>query len=300
MAPLLTIKQWALSLTIVALVLMLCLYQFFQITSNEFSLSFLDVGQGDAILIQTPEYRNILIDAGPDGKVVEELSKKFNFFNQKIDLFILTHPDLDHYGGILDIFQKYPVRAVLMTGIAVENQLYTAFLNELRNRNIPILYPESTRDLQISKNFFLDFLYPFEGQSLIGQEVKNRNDTSISLVIRDQNNKPLALLTGDAEEAEELDLLLSGQDFESPVFKLGHHGSRTSNSEGMLSAISPQTVIVSAGIDNKFNHPHEETMERVKDLKIEYTREGAVDLYHFPYYTSSKTPPIPSDVPQNH
>lgn len=278
MAPRLNTKQWALSLITLSLVLVLGLYQFFQITDNQFTLSFLDVGQGDAVLIQTPEYRNILIDAGPDGKVVEELSKKLNFFNQKIDLFILTHPDLDHYGGILDVLQKYPVRTVMMTGLGVENQLYDTFLKELDTRKIPILYPCNTTDLQISQTLFLDFLYPFANESLIGQKVKNRNNTSISMVIRDQYGKPLALLTGDAEEAQELDLLLSGQEFEAPIFKLGHHGSKTASTEPFLRAVKPQTVIVSAGAGNKFKHPHEETLERVKDLRILPTATGTISF----------------------
>lgn len=278
MAPQLTTKQWALSLTILALLLALSAYQFIQVTDRHFELSFLDVGQGDAILIQTPEYRNILIDAGPDGKVVEELSKKLNFFNAKIDLFILTHPDLDHLGGILDILQKYPVTEVMMTGLGVENQLYTAFIKELRARNIPIEYPDSAKDLQISKNLFLDILYPFAEQSLIGQEVKSTNNTSIALMLRNTNGKPLALLTGDAEEAEELDLLLSGQDLESPIFKLGHHGSKTASSSPFISAIRPEKVIVSAGLDNKFGHPHAETLERVKGLKILQTTTGTITI----------------------
>lgn len=278
MAPKLSTKQWALSLTLLALVLMLSVYQLFQITANDYTLSFLDVGQGDAILIQTPEYRNILIDAGPDGKVVDELSKKLGFFNQKIDLYILTHPDLDHYAGILDVFQKYPVKAVMITGISVHNQLYDTFLKELQTRQIPIYYPKNTSDLQISENLYLDFLYPFDGRSLIGQEVKNRNDSSISLIIRDHNRQALALLTGDAEEAQEVELLLSGQDFSAPIFKLGHHGSRTSNSQQMLDAIQPQTVIVSAGIDNKFDHPHEETLERVKNLEVFSTTTGTISF----------------------
>jgi len=278
MAPKLSVKQWALSLTILGLVLMLSLYQLFQITNSSYALSFLDVGQGDAILIQTPEYRNILIDAGPDGKVVEELGKKLNFFNQKIDLFILTHPDLDHYGGILDILQKYPVKAVMMTGLGVENQLYSTFLHELKAHDTVIIYPNNASDLQIGQDLYLDFVYPFEGQSLIGQEVKSRNDTSVSLIIRDNNKQPLALLTGDAEEAQELDLLLSGQDFKSPLFKLGHHGSRTSNSESMLGAIEPETVVVSAGIDNKFDHPHEETLERIKNLETFSTTAGTISF----------------------
>ena len=278
MAPLLTIKQWALSLTILALLLALSVFQFLQITGNHSELSFLDVGQGDAILIQTPEYKNILIDTGPDGKVVEELSKKLNFFNAKIDLFILTHPDLDHLGGILDILQKYPVKEVMMTGIGVENQLYSAFIQELKTRQIPIRYPDSSKDLQISRNLFLDILYPFAGQSLIGQEVKSTNNTSVALMLRDADKKPIVLLTGDAEEAEELDLLLSGQDLKTPVFKLGHHGSKTASSAPFLSATKPETVIVSAGKDNKFGHPHAETLERVKGTEILRTTDGTITM----------------------
>lgn len=276
MAPNLSKKQWALSLTILAILLALSLHQLFQIIANELTLSFLDVGQGDAILIQTPEYKNILIDAGPDGKVVDQLSRKLNFFNQKIDLFILTHPDLDHYGGIMDAFQKYPIEAVMITGIAGSSQLYSAFLSELKERHIPIIYPRSLKDIQISRNAYLDILYPFEGVSLIGQEVKNKNDTSISLILRNGAGEPLALLTGDGEEDEEIELLLSGQDLQAAIFKLGHHGSKTSNIDGMLSAVDAETFVVSAGKDNKFGHPHEEVLARLENQDIRYTWEGGV------------------------
>ena len=277
MAPSLSKKQWALSHFILVLILSLSLYQFIGIHSQALAVSFLDVGQGDAILIQTEEYKNILIDTGPDGKVVEELSKKLNFFSPKIDLFILTHPDLDHYGGILDILQKYPVDQVMLTGISSTSQLYTTFLDELQKRNIPIIYPDSEKDLQIGRDTYLDILYPFNGQSLIGQEAKNKNDTSISLIIRDSTGTPLVLLTGDAEERQERDLLLSGQDFSAPIFKLGHHGSKTSNTDSFLSAIRPNTAIVSSGIDNQFNHPHEETVSKTAEMTLRSTAdEGTI------------------------
>ncbi len=273
MAPKLSSKQWALSLTILAMLLALSLHQFFQITSNQLTLSFLDVGQGDAILIQTPEYKNILIDAGADGKVVEELSQKLGFFNQKIDLFILTHPDLDHYGGIMDAFQKYPIEQLMITGIAGKSQIYSAFIRELKVREAPLIYPESSKDIQISQRAYLDILYPFEGQSLIGQEVKNKNDTSISLIIRDGAGKPLALLTGDGEGDQEVELLLSGQDLQAPIFKLGHHGSKTSNTDGILSAANAKVFVVSAGKDNKFGHPHEEVMAKLDQKLVRSTAE---------------------------
>jgi len=277
MAPYLSKKQWVLSHLIIVLILSLSLYQFITIHSHLPTITFLDVGQGDAILIKTPEYKNILIDAGPNGKVIEELGKKLGFFNQKIDLFILTHPDLDHYGGILDILQKYPINQVMLTGIASNSQLYLAFLNELKKQKIPIIYPNNDSDLQIGHNIYLDILYPFNGQSLIGQEAKNKNDTSISLIIRDATGTPLVLLTGDAEKRLERDLLLSGQSLKAPIFKLGHHGSKSSNTESFLSAIKPNTVIVSAGKDNKFGHPHKETIDRTINMNLRSTAdEGAI------------------------
>ncbi|MDH5596706.1 MAG: MBL fold metallo-hydrolase [Candidatus Peregrinibacteria bacterium] len=276
MAPNLSRKQWVLSHLTLMLILSLVLIQFFQVHARGLSLSFLDVGQGDAILIQTPEFKNILIDTGPDGKVVEELGHKLNFFNQKIDLFILTHPDLDHYGGILDILQKYPVEAIMLTGISSKSQLYQAFLAEMKKQDIQLIFPTADRDWQISQGYFLDILYPFSGESLVGLETKNKNDTSTSLILRDASGTALILLTGDAEQAQERDLLLSGQDLSAPLFKLGHHGSKTSNNQSFLDAIMPKTVIVSAGQDNKFGHPHPEVMERVSHLNILDTRNGTI------------------------
>lgn len=275
----LSAKQWVLSQLILALLLGLALLQFFQVITARASISFLDVGQGDAILIQTEEYKNILIDASPDGAVVEKLSEQLGFFNQEIDLFILTHPDLDHYGGILDVLQKYPVKKVMLTGIASKSGLYLAFLDELKAQNIPIIYPSSNQDLRVGHNLYLDLLYPFGNQSLIGQEVKSKNDTSISLILRNTEGKALALLTGDAEAKQEIDLLLSAQDLTAPIFKLGHHGSKTSNQAAFLAAVEPDTVVVSAGKDNKFGHPHEEVMERVVDTEIKSTAdEGSIQF----------------------
>lgn len=294
MAPKLSPKQWVLSLPaclvgmpvrvilaghlILSMLLALSLYQFFEITDHQTKLSFLDVGQGDSILLQTPEYKNILIDGGPDGKVIEELSKKLDFFNQKIDLLILTHPHLDHYGGMLDVVQKYPIGAVMLTGVAGD-RVYGSFIKQLKEKEIPIWYPDSSKDLQVGRDLILDILYPFKSQSLIGQDVKNKNNSSVSLMIRDKSGKAEALLTGDAEMAQEIELLLSGQDFASPLEKLGHHGSRTSSTLPFLNAVNAKTVVISAGKNNKFGHPHKETLEKVKDKEVHITaNEGTIDF----------------------
>ncbi len=266
-------KQWVLSHLILVALLALSMHQFFEIKNNQASIEFLNVGQGDAILIQTKDRKNILIDAGPDGKVVEELSKKLPFFRQRIDLFILTHPDLDHYGGAMDILEKYPVDKILLTGVSSKSSLYLSFLKELKTKNIPILFPQSHLDLQISEDLIIDFIYPQKSQSLIGQKTRNKNNTSISIVLRNAKREGLALLTGDAEEAQEIELLLSGQTLKAPIFKLGHHGSKTSNTPGILSATRATNFVVSAGLNNKFGHPHQEVLDRLLGKDIRYTHE---------------------------
>jgi competence protein ComEC len=278
MAPKFSIKQWVLSHTVLLLILLLILHQFFGIINRNLSISVLDVGQGDSILIQTPEYKNILIDAGLSGKVVEELGKQFGFFNNTIDLFIITHPDRDHYAGILDVMQKYDIKQVMLTGIANPDSLYESFLQQILSKNTPIIFPHNNQDLQIGHNIYLDILYPFANQSLVGQEVKNKNNTSIVAHLSKPDNGSLILLTGDAEHELEREILLSGQDVRSPILKLGHHGAKTSTSDQFLKAVQPKTAIISADLDNKFGHPHPETMEKIADLEVFQTIDGTIEF----------------------
>lgn len=256
---------------------MLVTLQLFSIKHSELSVSILNVGQGDSILIQTPEYKNILIDAGENSQVIDELGSKINFFDQTIDLAIITHPHRDHFGGFLDVMQKYPIKRFMLTGASASDPMYTALLDAIKTQKIPIIFPNNDKDLQIGKNSYLDIIYPLKDQNLLGQNVDNKNNTSIvaNLIT---NNKSQILLTGDAEHEEEREILLSGQNIQSPILKLGHHGSRTATSNEFLSAVSPQTAIISAGINNKFDHPHQETLDKLSDIEILQTINGTIEF----------------------
>lgn len=247
-------------------------------------VSVLDVGQGDAILIQTPDYHNVLVDAGPDSVVVERLGEQLGFFDKTIDIFILTHPHRDHYGGILDVMQKYEIKKVLLTGVASGNPMYTAFLDTARVQGVELVFIQNHQDLQISPNVYLDILYPFQSRSLVGQDVRNKNNTSIvARLVRQTESgwEPLAMLTGDAETEEEWEILLAGQDVGSDVLKVGHHGSKTATSDVFLAAVNSSTAVVSAGEGNKFEHPHSETMEKLSGLDILQTMKEGTIVFNF-------------------
>lgn len=260
--------------------MLLTIFPFFNV-HQPLKISVLDVGQGDAILIQTPDYHNILVDAGPDSVVVDQLGKQMSFFDKTIDVFILTHPHRDHHAGILDVMQKYKIKKILLTGVASGDPLYLDFLKKAGNQS-ELIFVNNEQDLQISATVYLDVLYPFANQSLVGQEVHNKNNTSVvaRLVRRTEDGwQPLIMLTGDAEMEEEREILLAGQDVRTEVLKLGHHGSRTSTSDVFLAAVDPNVAVISAGKDNQFEHPHPETMEKISDLEIRQTmEEGTIEM----------------------
>ena len=173
-------------------------------------VSILDIGQGDAILIQTPEYHNILIDAGPDNKIVDQLGKKMGFFDKTIDIFVMTHPHADHYKGILDVIQKYQIKKVILTGATSKDPAYLDFLNTIEaHHGTSLHFAQNNQDIQIGPNLYLDILFPFKDQSLIGHELKNQNNGSIvARLIRQTTNgqESLIILTGDAEYEEEREI----------------------------------------------------------------------------------------------
>jgi competence protein ComEC len=244
------------------------------------SINFLDVGQGDSILIQTPEFHQILIDAGPGSAVVDELGMAMGFFDRSIDLFILSHPDRDHFAGVLDAMQKYRIERILMTGVASEDSMYHEFLSQAKANGVQIELASDDRDIQIGPDLYLDVLYPLKGQNLTGQVPSDKNNTSTmaKLVQKDGNIiKSIALLNGDAEFPEEFEVLAAGADVTANILKLGHHGSKFATSDWFLKAVSPKTVAISVGAGNSYGHPNPETLERVKGVGVKRTdREGTI------------------------
>lgn len=262
-------------ITVLILAVGIFLYSFyiFSFYKNEkerkfLTVAFLDVGQGDSIFIEAPNGFQVLIDGGPDSKVVRELSKILPFYDREIDLVIATHGDSDHIGGLPEVFSRYKILHYGHNRESRETNLFGK-IDELAEKEIESeIFLESGQEIILDqeKNIVLKILWPprdyFEKES-------DSNDGSI-VVLLDFNEVEF-VLTGDAGQGiEEKILKVFKDDLQNiEVLKAGHHGSKTSTSLEFLKGLNPEYAIISAGLDNKYGHPNEETLEKLKQNKIE-------------------------------
>ena len=234
-------------------------------------VDFLDVGQGDAVFIETPGKHQILIDGGPDSSALAKLSFLLPFWDRTIDLVILTHPEKDHMQGLIDILQRYKTDYILWTGVVRSTLEYDAWLDILskqKNTGAKIIVAEPGLKIKAG-NVLIDTLYPLE--NLKGKESKaSANDTSIvSYLIFDQNS---FLFTGDIGASAEKALINSGQISSLDILKVAHHGSKYSTSDLFLGGIKPKIAVISAGKNNPYGHPTSEVLQRLEKFGIQIKR----------------------------
>jgi competence protein ComEC len=233
------------------------------------AVNFLDVGQGSAILIQTPYGQNILIDGGDvDAQVIRQLPLFMPFYDRKIDLVVLTHPHDDHVGGLVPVLKRYKVGNILYTGVTHSAPAYLEFLQAIKARNIPLTIITQPQTISLGNDLKLDILYP--RTSFLQKEVSNLNNTSIVTLLTYKQKK--FLFTGDAEKEEEVELLNAGVGLHADVLLAGHHGSDTSSTEDFLNAVKPRYAVVQVGVDNDFGHPSLRVLRRFDRMGILYFR----------------------------
>ncbi len=265
-------------LGVLAIVIFLIGFTYYsQSERQNLEVDFLNVGQGDSILIKTPYNQNILIDGGPDNSVLSELGKNLSFYDKNIDLIILTHPHSDHVTGLVEILRRYQVKKVIMTGVKYSASYYQAFLDEIKKQNIDTEIIKGPEDVILGNNLEIKILYP--SSDISGQTSKDANDESV--ITKLIYFKEAFLLTGDAEAKVEDNLIDNKFDLSADVLKVPHHGSCASLDQKVIEAVRPEMAIISVGADNKYGHPCAQTLDLLNADKIPIFRtdkQGTIKL----------------------
>lgn len=245
-------------LVFTSLLLMVTIFIFYldwQNTHRKLTFSMLDIGQGDALFIESPTGTQVLIDGGPPRKILSQLARVMPAFDRSIDAIIITNPDQDHIGGFLDVLKVYKIGRVFEPGTYNDSKIYQNLKTEIKNKNIPDILARRGMRLDIGGGAVIDILFPDRDVSLW-----TTNDGSI--VGKLSYGKISVMLLGDATTETEKIILEENPSnvLDSTVLKVGHHGSRTSTSESFVRVVSPEFALISDGKDNKYGHPHQDTL----------------------------------------
>ncbi|MBI4092302.1 MAG: MBL fold metallo-hydrolase [Candidatus Kerfeldbacteria bacterium] len=226
----------------------------------------LDVGQGDAILIRTPNGEDVLIDGGPDSRVVERLSANLPASDRTIELVVSTHADLDHVGGLADVAGHYRIDRVLETGVRSGSGADRRWVEAMKQQKTEVTTVRAGTTFVIDGTRF-DVLWP---QTEADLEVKKRNNTSVVLELTYGSTS--FLFTGDIESEVEERLVASGTLPDVDVLKVPHHGSISSSSQEFIEAVKPEYAVISVGKNNKFGHPHPVVVRRLEQRGVKIWR----------------------------
>lgn len=239
-------------------------------------VSFLNVGQGDAIFIEAPNGKQILIDSGPDSSVIRELGDVMPFWDRTIDMIIPTHADKDHIGGFPEVFKRFSIKSVYDSPNEATTAVYEAYQEGKNSEDVPVRVATSNDTIILDEQYgiYIRILFP---DQVVEDLERNDSSTVTQLVYGDIE----ILLTGDAGSMIEEYLVYEyGSFLESEVLKAGHHGSKTSSSELFLQTVLPEYVVISAGENNSYGHPHKEVIDAIQNVgaKIFETKNGRIQF----------------------
>ncbi len=232
-------------------------------SSDQLTLAFLDVGQGDAVLISKPRQYDLLIDGGPDPIVLSRLSDILPWYDREIDVIFLTHNHADHYQGLLAVLDKYKVGELIVSALA--EPLPAPLLDSLKRHKLSYTKMPAGTQLQLDQTTKLKALWP-----VAETPIADMNDRSLVLELVSGERK--VWLAGDAGVAVEEALLKNNLVEDVDIFKLSHHGSDTANSEEFLELLRPEWVVAQAGAGNSFGHPNRRIIKRAERVGAQILR----------------------------
>ena len=248
------------------------------------TVSFLDVGQGDAIFIDAPSGRQVLIDGGKGRAVLRQLSRVMPWYDRSIDVVVATHPDADHIGGLPDVLKRYRVERVFYSSVDDDGSDQRAFVDALEEEvrgGAEKLIARRGQILVLGGGAYVEILFP-------DREVPNIETNTGSIIARLVYGETAFMLTGDSPQSIEkylvpLDgsttLTTSANGLKANVLKVGHHGSKTSSSPLFVGFVSPEYAVFSRGCDNSYGHPHPEVVaifERFEIPTLDTCKDGLI------------------------
>ncbi|GAG63767.1 unnamed protein product, partial [marine sediment metagenome] len=267
----LKIKKKAI-LIVLSVTLLIIIVQVFYPADN-LKVNFINVGEGDCILIEAPNKINILIDGGGTPQSDFDVGSKIviPYLRRKgineIDLLILTHPHLDHLEGLLPVIKEFKVDMVLDSGLICDISAYKEFISLILKKSIPYHKAKAGDNFIFSNNLEIFLLNP-----LYDSDFYNESDfNNASIVVKLFYKNADFLFTGDIEEAAEKKLLIWQNILKSDILKVGHHGSATSTNLEFLDKVDPSIAVITVG-KNHFGHPSKKIIERLEDKNIQIYR----------------------------
>lgn len=257
-------------------------YQYLNFYDGKLHVVFCDVGQGDAILIKTPTNGYVLVDGGPDRRVLSCLSNHMPFWERTIDLVILTHPHADHFVGLLDIIDRYIALSFVTERLSNKTQSFKLLSTIIAEKKIPQRNVFEGDRYKLEDGMLMTVEAPSAGflqhsspNGLIGE-----SGELASLILKLTYKDFDLLLTGDSQ-TEALNKVASRNQDSIEVLQVPHHGSRTGLSGSIVEQIEPRLAIISVGAKNRYGHPSKEVLSSLKEAGIRTLRtdrQGDVEI----------------------
>jgi len=273
-----SIKKYGLFYIFILLLIFVSFLFYFdwQNSHRKMTFAMLDIGQGDALFVESPSGIQMIVDGGPIHSILAPLSKVMPLYDKKIDVLMITNPDADHIGGFIDILKNYEVSYIIEPGTFNKSKTYQSVENLIKEKGIKKIIAQKGMVLDLGSGVKDTILFPDRDVSKW-----STNDGSIVSRLTYGNNS--IMLTGDATKMTEAIVLSenSAQFLKSDILKIGHHGSHTSSSQSFVQAVSPTYALISDAKGNSYGHPHQETLDTLNSFGIKILKNDLLGTIIF-------------------